>query len=301
MKKVLRRLGYVVATVLALLVLVVSTVYAVSTVRMRRAVPAPQEQLVVAADAATIERGRHVVTTLAKCVDCHAPDLGGQTVIDAPPLGVLTTPNLTTGRGGIGGELSDAQIEAAIRHGVRRDGKSLLFMPSAEFQGMSDGDVAAIIAYLRQVPPVDRETTPSKVGPLGRALFVANKFPLLSVDHVDTSVKHVAAAPPAGPTAEYGRYLVSIGCEGCHGLALGGGQVPGTPPEFKPAANLTPTGIGHYTEADFFRALREGVRPDGTTLDQFMPVRFTKNMTDDEIRAVYAYLKTVEPKPYGTR
>ena len=92
------------------------------------------------------------------------------------------------------------------------------------------------------------------------------------------------------------------GCKGCHGPTLSGGPIPGTPPEWKPAANLTPTGIGHYTEKDFFAALREGKRPSGTTIDTtYMPVRWTKLMTDDETRAVFMYLKTVAPKAYGGR
>ncbi len=59
--------------------------------------------------------------------------------------------------------------------------------------------------------------------------------------------------------------------------------------------------IGRYTEEDFFRALREGKRPAGTPLDSLMPYRFTRQMSDDEIRALYLYLRTVPPKPYGTR
>src|SRR6185369_12648665 len=104
-------------------------------------------------------------------------------------------------------------------------------------------------------------------------------------------------------TVEYGRYMVSVaGCYGCHGDGLSGGKIPGTPPEFKPPANITPKGIGHYTEADFFTALREGKRPGGTPLDtNYMPVRWTRLMTDDETRAIFAFLKTVPPKEYGGR
>jgi mono/diheme cytochrome c family protein len=110
------------------------------------------------------------------------------------------------------------------------------------------------------------------------------------------------AAPPAGPTAAYGRYLANVGgCTGCHGAGLSGGKIPGTPAEFKPPANITPAGIGHWTEADFVRALRTGVRPGGTNIDPEMPWRLTRLMTDEEIHALYEYLKTVPAKPYGNR
>jgi cytochrome c553 len=100
----------------------------------------------------------------------------------------------------------------------------------------------------------------------------------------------------------YGRYLADVGgCTGCHGPGLSGGRVAGTPPDFPPASNLTPTGIGHYTEADFFRALREGKRPSGTPIDSFMPWRYTRLMTDEDVRAVYTFLKSVPPREFGGR
>jgi hypothetical protein len=83
---------------------------------------------------------------------------------------------------------------------------------------------------------------------------------------------------------------------------LSGGTLPGAPPDAKPAANITPEGIGTWTEQDFFRAMREGVRPDGTPIDStMMPIPLTREMTDLETRAVYMYLRTVPPKPFGGR
>lgn len=174
-------------------------------------------------------------------------------------------------------------------------------MPSVEFQHLSDQDLGAIIAYVKSRPAVDRELPKSYLGPLGRALHLAGQFPALAAEEVDHSMR-----PPqrivAGPTAAYGRYLAMVGgCVGCHGPQLSGGHVPGTPPDFKPAANLTPAGIGHYTQDDFFHALREGKRPDGSAIDTFMPWQATRRMSDDEIRAVYAYLRTVPSKPFGGR
>lgn len=109
-------------------------------------------------------------------------------------------------------------------------------------------------------------------------------------------------APTPGPNAQYGEYLSYVsGCRACHGDHLSGGHIPGTPSSFKNASNLTPTGIGHYSEADFTRAPREGVRPGGIPIDTLMPVRDFKSMNDDEIHALYAYLRTVPPREYGNR
>jgi mono/diheme cytochrome c family protein len=119
-------------------------------------------------------------------------------------------------------------------------------------------------------------------------------------------IDHLArrgAPPAADTTADYGRYLADIGgCTGCHGPTLSGGPIPGLPPESKPARNITPEGIGSWTEPDFFKALREGIRPDGTPIDSTqMPIRLTREMTDLETRAIFMYLKTVPPKATGGR
>jgi hypothetical protein len=82
---------------------------------------------------------------------------------------------------------------------------------------------------------------------------------------------------------------------------LSGGKIPGAPPDWKPAANITPAGIGHYSEAGFIGILRAGTRPDGSKIDSLMPWRLTKEMTDVELKAIYAYLKTVPAKEYGHR
>src|SRR5690606_36563963 len=157
---------------------------------------------------------------------------------------------------------------------------------------LTDADLAALVGYLRQLPPVDRKVPPSVIRMLGRALYITDRLPLLSVERIDHGAAAVAAQP--GATVEYGAYLADIGgCRGCHGPELSGGPIPGMPPGTPPAANLTPTGVGSYDEADFFRALREGTRPDGTKLSDVMPVHFTKQMTDEETLALYHFLRTV--------
>ena len=260
----------------------------------------PAERLVVPADPATVARGRHVALTRA-CVDCHAADFGGKTVIDEPAIGRVSGANLTTGRGGRGGALDDAQWSRAVRHGVRGDGTSLLFMPSQEYKGLSDADVAAVAAYVRSLPPVDRELPPNRIGPVGRVLYMAGQIELFPGEIIDHRAAR-PAAPAAGRTAAYGRYLATS-CTGCHGAGLSGGRTPGTPSDWPAAANLTPdagTGIGRWTEADFVRALRTGRRPDGTTIDrEHMPWPTFGQMSDDELGAIYLYLRTIPARPAG--
>lgn len=285
-----------------LVALVAGGVFALSSYRMSRRIAVHDSEPVIRTDSASIARGRHLAIAIAKCVDCHGADLGGQLAVDAGPIGELIAPNITSGAGGVLSALSDAELVRAIRHGVRPDGTPLRFMPTTSFNILSDEDVAAIVAYLRAAPPVDRPTRGSVVRPLGRLLYVAGQLPLMNESELVPHDGITRRTPPAGATAEYGAYLATVGgCTGCHGPGLSGGHVPGTPPSFKPAANLTPTGIGQWSEQDFVTALREGKRPDGSVIDPFMPVKYTAQMTDDELRALYAHLRTVPPRETGTR
>ena len=299
MSKILRRAGYVAGGLVGVLAVAAGGVFGVSSVRINKAYAIEQPPIAIPTDSASVERGRHIATAITKCVDCHGANLGGKTFFDGQPVATLYSANLTRGQGGIGATYTDADWLRALKHGVRRDGKSVLFMPSQEFSQLSDEDLGALIAYLKQLPAVDYTPGENVIGPVGRALHLAGQLPLLPAELIDHERVRAVTAPPAGPTAEYGRYLADVGgCKGCHGAELAGGRIPGTPPDWKPAANLTPTGIGHYTEADMVRLLREGKRPDGSTVDSLMPYRLTKLMTDDEIKAVYAFLKTVPAKPY---
>ncbi len=300
MKKVLKILGITIGGIVLLVAIALGVVYVVSQGRMDEEANVAGHAVPIPTDSASIERGRHVVNAFGMCGDCHGPDFAGATMIDVPPVAVLASSNLTAGNGGIGATYTDLDWERAIRHGVSPQRKKLLFMPSHEYSLINDADFAAAVAYIKQVPKVDKSHEPNTVGPVGRALFLAGQLELLPADLMDHWAKHPAVMEPA-PTVEYGQYL-STTCRGCHGKTFSGGPMPGAPPEWKPPANITPSGIGHYTEADFFTALREGKRPGGTMLDTTqMPVRFTKNLTDIELKALYAFLKTLPAKEYGNR
>jgi cytochrome c553 len=301
MRKVLRYAGYALGVAVTVLLLAGGALYGYTGRQFSRKWSVAGHALVIPTDSVAIARGRHVAVAISRCTSCHGADYGGQVFIDIPPVAFLYAANLTSGRGGVAGGLSDLDWERAIRHGVKPDGSPLLFMPAEEFTRLNDEDTAALIGFLKTLPPVDREPMPNRVGPVGRGLYVKGDVALVPAELIDHTAAHPAVVLP-GVTVEYGRYLVDVGgCRGCHGPGLSGGHVPGTPPDWKPAANITPEGIGHYTEADLFRALREGKRPGGAPIDPFMPFEYTKNLSDDEIRALWLYLQTVPPKAFGGR
>ncbi|HLA63776.1 MAG TPA: cytochrome c [Rhodothermales bacterium] len=302
-RRILRGLGYVLGGLVVLLLLTVGVVYTASARRMSRTYPVPAVEAAYGptrtaafrSDSALVARGAHVAA-IRGCNDCHGADYGGSVMMDDVPFGRITASNLTAGQGGVGADYTDADWDRAIRHGVRPDGHGLLVMPSEEYHGISDDDFEALVAFLRARPAVDRTVPEDRVGPLGRFLVLTNAFPVWSASVID----HAAARPEApapGPTAAYGAYL-SATCRGCHGADFAGQSLPGSAPGEPPSANLTPddaTGLGTWTEDDFRRALREGVRPDGTHLAAGMPVAMTAQFSDEEVAALWAYFQTLDP------
>jgi mono/diheme cytochrome c family protein len=298
MKRFLRWTGAALGAVVGLVVLALAAVYGVSEFRMRKTYDVPAVALSLRDDSASIARGRHIAT-IRGCIDCHTGNLAGGKFVDVPLLGTVYAANLTRGKNGAASFFTDADWDRAIRHGVKPDGKPLLIMPAQEYRDLSDEDLAAVVAYLKSVPPVDTEPAKNRVGPLGRILEVTGKAVVVPASHLDHTAPR-KPAPPAGPTAEYGAYLITA-CSGCHGENLSGGPVPGSPPDAPPALNLTPdptTGLGKWTEADFTRALREGKKPDGSDVRAPMPWKLTAQLTDDEIHALWLYLRAVPPRGF---
>jgi mono/diheme cytochrome c family protein len=299
----MQTIGKVLAGIVVVVVMLLSTIYVFSTQTLNKHIEYSDASPPIPHDSAALARGRHLSRAISKCVECHGDDLGGQVVFDAMPMAQVVAPNLTSGRGGIGAARTDDDFLRAIRHGIGLGGRALVLMPARNYWHMGDADVSSLIAYIRTLPAVDRELPPTKFGLVGRVLLLKGDLdPMFEAKAMDHVAKR-PAPPAADTTADYGRYLAEIGgCTGCHGPSLSGGPLPGAPPDAKPATNITPEGIGSWTEADFFRALREGVRPAGTAIDStVMPIRLTREMTDAETKAIYMYLKTVPPKASGSR
>ena len=296
--KILRKLKVAALAFVGLVLIVATAIYGISNYRLNRQHEVPiLPKLTLSSDLETLGRGGHIATSFGMCTECHGGDLGGKVFIDAGPLGVVVGPNLTRGRGGVGGILTDADYVKAIRHGVRHDGKSLMVMPSEVFAQFTEDDLSALVSYLKQLTPIDREVPASELHYLGRTLLVADKLHVLTAEKV--SNLPIRKTIDRTPSVSYGLYLATIGgCRSCHRANLSGGssQAPGNPP----AANLTPSGhIGSWTETDFVRTLRTGKRPNGKNLHPAMPWPQAGMMTDDELHAVWLYLKSVPPKPFG--
>jgi cytochrome c553 len=283
----LRWTGRLLAGLVLLIVLAVAIVYAISSLPIRRTYDFPDAAVRAATDSSSLAWGRHVMETVAKCQECHDADLGGRMMMNEAAFARLAAPNLTRGRGGIA-EYTDADLERAIRHGVGRDGRPLIFMPSDAYGVMTDEDLAALMGYLRTFPPVDREHPEPSIGPVARGLYLTGKFPLLPVEIIRHDAPRPARSP--GVTVGYGEYLATIGgCRSCHGQTLAGDANPDAP-------DITVGRLADWTEADFLRALREGRRRDGSAIDPMrMPWVRSGLMTDDEIRAVWAYMRSLPP------
>ena len=168
---------------------------------------------------------------------------------------------------------------------------------------MSDRELSDIITYLRSMPPVDKEVAPVSFGPLGTLLAATGKLPLSADLIEDHHSEHLTEPPATEATAEFGRHLAGV-CTGCHGHDLQGGPIPAGPPDWPPAANLTPhvEGLADWTYAQFVTLMREGRRPDGTQTRMPMTLMMTYagQMTETEMKALWAYLRSVEPGP-GSR
>lgn len=299
MRTFLKFAGWLIAGLLVLVAGAVAVVYGKSEARLKRAYTVDVPAIQVPTDAAAIARGRHIAATRG-CADCHGPDLGGAKVIDDPAMGRIHGPNLTRGRGGLPASYTSADFVRAIRHGVAADGHGLFLMPSTDYARFTENDMADLIAYVKSVPPVDRESVPLTIGPVARALMVAGKIRLSAEVINHATVRPDVVVP--GVTVEYGRYL-AVGCTGCHGPRFAGGKIDVGPPDWPPAANLTPHPSGHlaqWSEADFIRALRTARRPDGSALNPVMP-RASGQLDDTELKAIWAFLRTLPPEATGTR
>lgn len=246
-----------------------------------------------------IDRGRHLVESRTSCHACHGKDFGGAAVIDVALVGRWIAPNLTSGQGSVTKDFTANDWDRAVRHGVRRNGRTSS-MPSQEFSNLSDRELSDIVAYIRSKPPVDRDLGPVRLGPV--LWFVIATDPTIFVaEAIDHHKPHAREPPAAAPTVELGQHITAV-CRGCHGPNLSGGKVAGDP-DMPIVANLTPheSGLGAWSEGDFIRAMREGKRRDGTAIDPAMPWRIYSRMTDTELKAVWAYLRTVPPREKGNR
>jgi mono/diheme cytochrome c family protein len=260
-----------------------------------------------------VARGKLIANML--CSECHLDNktgrLTGHRLPELPPeFGAAFSKNLTHDKNvGIGG-WTDGEIAFLLRTGIRRDGQyTPPWMP--KLARMQDEDIQSIIAFLRSDdslvmadPAPEQESQPSfLVKFLCHVAFKPFDFPTRPIKAPDTADK-----------VAFGRYLAldAFDCFACHSgdfkkmndrepeksfrFFAGGNMMPDLGGTVIATANLTPdpeTGIGKWTEEQFVKAVREGVRPDGRQLRYPMTKR--NEFTESEVKAIYAYLKTVPP------
>jgi cytochrome c553 len=241
----------------------------------------PPASLAIDQGSAALARGEHLARGLAGCAQCHGADFGGRVMVETPLFRAVAS-NLTRGNGSAVRGYSERDWANAIVHGVKPNRRSLLLMPSKEVGSFDDRDVAAMIAFLRNLPPVDRAPGVSAVSSLGKVVIGLFGIELFSAEAIDHTAPR-APAPEKAATPQYGKYLLNV-CRGCHGQDLRGGIVihPGAPP----SADISPA-VSNWEFASFERALREGRGRDGHLLDESMPWRSMKSLSDDELRALW--------------
>jgi mono/diheme cytochrome c family protein len=260
-----------------------------------------------------LERGKYIVESVASCFHCHSGhDLSTPEYLTAdnqrgegwelpiPELGSIVAPNITPDKETGIGTWTDDEIARAIQEGVDKDGRALFpVMPWMNFRQMTDEDLASVVVYLRSIPPLKH------VVPVTKLVFPLSLIVKTIPQPLVTPVAQKTRTTPA----ERGEYLMTVGgCRDCHttqdskgtplpGMDLAGGNMfhdPADPSKHVFSQNITmdASGIAHYDEAFFIQTLRAGRLP-GRTLTHIMPFENYRNMTDEDLAAIFAYIQTL--------
>ncbi|MCL4264772.1 MAG: hypothetical protein KJ069_16230 [Anaerolineae bacterium] len=299
------------------LILATLLICCLSVVRPLAATPPSQEEALRA-------RGQYL-TTIAGCDGCHTPFrtefnnleltpaqlqtlsmsersakdpdmyMAGGRIFDLGPAGIIVGTNITSDPETGIGDWTDEEIETAMRTGVTPDGRQLIpIMPYTAYNQMADADMAALIAYLRTIPPIKNDVLAN------RTASTEGLPPLPAPDGPIT-------APDESDQIAYGEYLVRhvMACTDCHtpidpnsgqpqmDRFLSGGQPFEGPWGIVYAANITPdeeTGLGNWTETEIKRAFLSGVRIDGRRL-VLMPWEYYASLSGPDADATASYLK----------
>lgn len=289
MRKLFKWIGITLAGLLGLLIATAAVLYFIGGAKLSRKYDVPIETVSIPAEVSAIQRGEHLAVIFL-CTRCHSEDLSGQIYFEAPGLLSIPTPNLTSGAGGVGNFYTDEDWVRAIRHGVGPDGRALFFMLKANHY-LSDEDLGAMIAYLKNIPPVDNSLPERRIEPLANLMMGTGLFPPLAADQIDHA--GTAPTPPEpGATVAYGEYL-SYTCTECHGTNFNGAPF-GPPGQEVFTPNLTPGGeLAFWSEQEFFTTMRTGITPGGRQLKEDMPWKYYGQMTDEELKAVWLFLQSL--------
>ena len=295
-KKILKWTGII---LLALIIGV--TVVTASRQHLKYAAPYPEVH--ASTDTAVIARGKHFVYGLAHCIDCHSntnadsliklgeevPLSGGRPFV--LPVGTIYSKNITPDKETGIGNRTDGELARVLRYGVHANGDPVFdFMP---FHNMSDEDLTAVISYLRSIKPIKNEVPKHDLNVMGNMVKAYLVKPVGPTGDVPVAIK-------PDTTAEYGKYLVfSIGnCVGCHTRRdlSGTYEAPflsgGYPMNGLIPPNLTNDSTGRiftWTQQQFVDRFHKGRMIEQSE----MPWNSFQRMNDNELKAIYKFLKTV--------
>jgi mono/diheme cytochrome c family protein len=301
MKKILKGAGTVTVVVLTLTAVIAGAAYARAMSRVNHKWDLSPAGMKVPDDPEAAKEGERLFGARG-CKKCHGADAGGVLILDVPLMGTVYGANLTRGKGSAVANYTEADWVRTVRHGVKPSGYPTQVMDSKEYQFITDRDLGLIVAYLRTVPPVDRQNPPFRITTLSYIFHGLDMLDVTSADQVDHQRNNdTVPAPSAAP--EFGQYVVRLQCMQCHGDGLSGGKLSGAPGLAIPA-NLTPddeTGLGKWTYEQFVTAMQTGKRPDGRVLDSLMPWDVYTSMSNEELTAIWTYLRSLPPRKFGGR
>jgi cytochrome c553 len=277
MKKFLEWAGIIFGGLIGLSVLAGLVLYGTGMKKLTQSyseVPVETIRIPIGADA--VARGRHIATIWA-CTRCHGEDFSGAMFTNdplsgiVPIMGTILAPNLTSGKGGIATSYTDTDWVRAIRHGVMPEGQGEVLM--FNYSTLSDQDLGDLIAYLKQVPPVDTNYPEIHYGPI---VPIVSNIGLLTP--AAEQINHLAprpADPMPGATVEYGGYLSPI-CTGCHGNGIG-------------------NEVKKWKQDDFIHSFNTGVLPNGRKFGRTMSSETFRELTDMELDALWLYFTSSKP------
>ena len=264
--------------------------------RMRQ-ISVPVAALAYVSDAPALARGKYLFESRG-CVDCHGADGAGRSFVNDGKGTHIAGPNITPA--GVVAKYQPVDWVRTIRHGVKPDGRPAMVMPSEDYNRFTDVDLAALVAHVRSLAPV--KGGGKAVVELPLPAWVMYGFDV--IPDAAQRINHVlppAQPVPQGVTVAHGAYVANM-CLGCHGATLSGGKIPGGPPDWPAAANLTPgegsAMVRYRNVGAFVSMMRSGKRPDGSAI-QVMPFGSISKMDDVDLPALYAYLQTLAPHPAG--
>ena len=294
MKKFFKWLGIILGGLLGIALIGLLGYYIYWYTQARRTMDIEVQTMEIPTDQASIDRGK-ILVDIVRCTECHGKDLSGMLWANIPVLtGTFGPANLTPGENGIAGYTDEDYIRA-IRHGIGRDGRALIYMPSNYYVDLNQEDLGDIIAYLKTLPASEEPGPPNGYsGPYLWDFVLNNPQGLPAIKMIDhEAVSEIPVWPDPSDILAYGEYL-ALPCRSCHGDDFAG--VPLLERLRVPSPNITPYGLGDWTEEEFLAAIREGELPDGTYIPQsLMPWMAIGQLTDGELHAIWVYLQSLPP------